>query len=176
MAVAFIASADLPPRPQAGAWMGRLVTEWLPDGRRFRLLEEFAFVGSSGEVWRALEGAAVDGSCFPSQFIRYIGHPFAGPQRKAAVVYDISCHEQKRGWRETQRMFYEAARLEGVRPVDAKVMYFALINFGPRWGSTLPRAISTDEDFSRGALYIRRHPEISLPGIEQLSDAALRKR
>ena len=170
-----MAMAGGPGRSQSSAWMGRVVIEWLQDGRRFRLLEEFAFVDASGEVWRVSKGTEVEGSCFPSQFTRFLGHPFSGPQRRAAVVYEVSCQKRERGWREVQRMFHEAVLLDGVTPVEAKVMYFALFNFGRRWGTTPSRAISTDNDFLRGARYIRMHSDITLSAIERLSPAALRQ-
>ena len=46
---------------------------------------------------------------------------------------DVACVERSRPWRDVHRMFYEACRCGGVAAVTAKMMYYAVFHFGPRW-------------------------------------------
>ncbi len=37
-------------------------------------------------------------------------------------------------WKAVHRMFYNAMRCSGVNEIKAKIMYYAVYNFGPCWG------------------------------------------
>jgi hypothetical protein len=119
-----------------GRFDGSIKTEWLDEGpnpRVMRLLEEFAYVDADGKRWVAPEGAIVDGASIPRPFWPVIGGPFDGYYRNASVVHDYYCVARSEPWEEVHRMFYHAMRAAGVAEMTAKVMFYAVWNFGPRW-------------------------------------------
>jgi len=49
------------------------------------------------------------------------------------VVHDVACVERTASSHDVHWMFYEACRCGGVALVKAKLMYYAVAHFGPRW-------------------------------------------
>lgn len=121
---------------------GRLVAEFLDDGRKVRLLESYTYVDPSGEVWKVPKGTVVDGASIPRAFWTIIGGPFEGKYRNASVVHDYFCVTKDRSWKSVHRMFYDAMRESGVERLRAKVMYYAVYYFGPRWETVSVRTVS----------------------------------
>lgn len=160
---------------QWGNFRGRVVTEWLPDGRKMRLVEDFAYTDPRGTLWVALKGDTIDGASIPRVFWSYIGGPFEGKYRDASVVHDVACDRKTRTWQSTHLMFYQGVRRGGVGLVSGKIMYGAVYHFGPRWAQPLVRALRDDADFLRMREYIQRNPDISLEAIERLSSSSLRE-
>jgi hypothetical protein len=62
-----------------------------------------------------------------------VGNPFQSAFRKTAVVYDYVAKSQEESWEDAQHMFYDGALVEGILPVEAKVMYMLLNATGLRW-------------------------------------------
>lgn len=122
---------------QFGSFSGRVVTEWLPDGRRMKLLEQFSYTAPTGEQWRAPAGSIVDGASIPPWAWPLIGGPFEGRYREASVIHDVACDEKKRPWQSVHRAFYTAMRANGVGEIKAKTMYAAVYHQGPRWERTI---------------------------------------
>ena len=116
-----------------GAFDGQVLAAWQDDGRTMTLLEPFAYVDPAGVRWEAAEGSDVNGASIPRAFWSVIGGPFAGRFRNASVVHDVACVEQTADWRDVHWMFYEACRCGGVAATKAKLMYYAVAHFGPRW-------------------------------------------
>lgn len=108
--------------------------ELLDDGRKLRLLEDFAFIDPRNRFWVAEKGAIVDGASIPRIFWTMIGGPLEGPYRNASIVHDVECVAKAKPSDDVHRMYYEACRCAGVSELTAKVMYWAVCNFGPRWG------------------------------------------
>lgn len=126
------AMPDDPGRSGPG-YIGRIITEWLDDGRQMRILEPFAYIAQSGTRWDVPEGSIVDGASIPRFAWTMIGGPFEGSYREASVIHDVACVEKTRPWQDVHAVFYEAMRASGVGPIKAKVMYAAVYHFGPRW-------------------------------------------
>ena len=116
-----------------GRFEGDVVAAWDPDGRNMTLRENFAYIDSMERRWLAPAGTVVDGASIPRLFWTVIGSPFAGKYRNASVVHDIECDEMRQPWQDVHRMFYEACRCGGVDEAQAKIMYYAVYHFGPRW-------------------------------------------
>lgn len=113
---------------------GEVVATMLPDGRNMRLVQPFAYIDSKGMSWEVPAGAETDGASIPKAF--WITHPpFTGKYRSAAVIHDYYCRIQSRSWQDTHNVFFEAMRTAGVDDRTAKVLWGAVYNFGPRWGS-----------------------------------------
>ncbi len=118
-----------------GFFQGKVIVEWLDDPYvlKMRMTQDFAFRHSDGDTWVVPANAIVDGNSLPTLFVSFIGRPFDSSFRKTALVYDHAAKSKQRSWKDAQRMFHEAAIVEGVMPVEAKVMYLLLNAAGLRW-------------------------------------------
>lgn len=121
---------------QEARFAGRVVLEWVdevPYIATTRLVEPFAFYQQDGTIWSVPAGGIVDGRSIPPIFSGLMGLPFEGGFRKTAVVYDYAAKAQSKSWQDAQRMFYEGSIVEGILPIEAKVMYMLLNAAGSRW-------------------------------------------
>lgn len=116
-----------------GRFQGNVVASWDNDGRNMTLQEPFTFIDSQERVWQAPAGSVVNGASIPSAFWTLIGGPFEGKYRNASVVHDVGCEQMRESWEDVHRMFYEACRCGGVDEANAKILYYAVYHFGPRW-------------------------------------------
>ena len=120
-------------------------SEWLPDGRTMRLLEDFAYIDKNGKAWAANKGDEVDGASIPQMFWTVVGSPLTGKYRDASIVHDVECDRRSDDCDAVHRMFYEACLCRGVTPNDAMILYGAVFHFGPRWAFvTEVRTMTTD--------------------------------
>ncbi|QDU28556.1 hypothetical protein ETAA8_36590 [Anatilimnocola aggregata] len=127
---------EIAPVPEAtsfGRFEGDVVASWDNDGRNMTLRENFIFIDSQNRAWHAPAGAVVNGASIPAAFWSVIGGPFEGQYRSASVVHDVGCHQMTDSWQDVHRMFYEACRCGGVEEGRAKMLYYAVYHFGPRW-------------------------------------------
>lgn len=124
VAEAFGAFVGLPPR-----------ITLLDDGRSAALLDPVSYRQQSGVDWPVPAGALTDGASISRLFWTLIGGPFEGRYRNAAIVHDRYCVTRGRPWRDVHRMFYEAMRCGGVTAAKAKLLYYAVFRFGPRWAA-----------------------------------------
>lgn len=126
----------------------------LEDGRKLRLLAPLSYFDADDNRWAAPEGSEVDGASIPRVFWTLIGGPLEGRYRDASIIHDVYCVTRTRAWRDTHRAFYEAMRCSGVGEARAKVMYYAVHRFGPRWtvgqestaAMAQPSRVPTDAD------------------------------
>jgi hypothetical protein len=103
------------------------------DGRQVTLLSPFSFTQTDGLEWPVPAGVNLDGASIPPYFWSIIGGPFEGPYRNASIIHDHYCNERTRAWRDTHLMFYEAMRCSGTPSIKARIMFYAVYRFGPRW-------------------------------------------
>jgi hypothetical protein len=108
-------------------------TEWDPDGRSMKLLEDFHYEDPNGMVWIAPKGSKIDGASIPRIAWSVVGGPYSALYRDASIVHDVACREKRKTWEVVHLMFYYAMRASGVDEVLAKIMYTAVYFFGPRW-------------------------------------------
>ena len=182
VAIGILAGCDSTNPPEVvapfGKFEGRVVAEWADDHRNMTLVQDFAYIEASGKRWTAPKGTVVDGASIPRAFWTVIGSPFEGPYRNASVVHDIGCEEQTESWEDVHRMFHDACRCGGASSQKAKMLYWAVYNFGPRWpapgeprlyGLRASPAAELDEEMVRkAAAYFEEH-DPSLDEIETLS-------
>jgi len=114
------------------------IIQLLEDGRKARLVRSIGYVGPRPELlqWAVPADIIVDGASIPRAFWSLIGGPFEGRYRNASIVHDHYCVLKSVPWKAVHRMFYTAMRCSGVPAVQAKIMYYAVYRFGPRWPST----------------------------------------
>lgn len=118
-------------------FVGELVLRDLdPKGLRFTLDQPFGYVDPSGTMWQAEKGLVTDGASIPWPLWSIIGGPFEGEYRRASVIHDFYCDRKYRAWQKVHRVFYDAMITGGVGTAKAKLMYYAVWRFGPRWSVT----------------------------------------
>jgi Protein of unknown function (DUF1353) len=131
--------------PESGRFHGTPRTEWGIDGRTMTLLDDFVFVDGSGRGWVAEKGVEVNGASIPKLFWSIIGGPFEGKYRNASIVHDAECIRMNTPSAEVHRMFYDACRAGGVEERDAKLLYWAVANYGPQWKLEKLRTFGADD-------------------------------
>lgn len=165
-------------RGDYGHFDDRVHAKWLADGRNMSLLAPLVFRQRGGAVWTAPQGTLTDGASIPEAFWSVIGGPFEGKYRDAAVNHDYECCVKVHPWRAVHRMFYDGMRANGEDPWVAKLMYFAVYFFGPRWpaAESVRRERFTEGDIARVARWLKDDPTIRLEDIEALTSRSLRRR
>ncbi|MEM8750032.1 MAG: DUF1353 domain-containing protein [Pseudomonadota bacterium] len=116
-----------------GKYNGRIVAEWLDDHRKMRLLEPFEFIAPDLKRWPVPELTIVDGASIPQVFWSLIGGPFEGAYRSASVIHDFYCQTRTRKYEEVHKVFFEGMKASGVDSIKARLMYEAVLRFGPSW-------------------------------------------
>lgn len=144
-----------------GHFHGPVDARWLPDHRRMQLLSEFRYTDPAGRIWIAPAGSVVDGSSIPRPFWGILGGPFEGAHRNASVLHDVECVRRTTPWREVHRLYYNAMRCAGVSEPNAKLMYFGVYHFGPRWPSKpITGPISFLTMTPEDTQFVLRRPEV----------------
>lgn len=116
-----------------GHYEGTVQTEWLPDGRKMRLLAPLLFYDPKGKRWDAPKDWVIDGASIPQPAWSFSGGPFEGKYRNASVIHDVGCDRKVEPWEAVHEVFYYGMLASGVEPWRAKIMYGAVYHFGPRW-------------------------------------------
>lgn len=121
-----------------GGFEGACEIELLPDGRKVRVVESFAYMRPNGMRVTVAAGLVCDGASIPRILWPFAGGPFEGRHRLAAITHDYLYSLGRAGTplvdRATaDRIFYEAMRCCGVSAFSARTKYFAVRAFGPRW-------------------------------------------
>jgi hypothetical protein len=157
-----------------GHYVGQVKLQLDPNGRDATLLENFVYIDPEGRTWGAPAGWKVDGASIPQAFWTFIGGPWEGKYRDASVIHDVACDQRNQPWKEVHRTFYEAMRCSGVEDWRAKVMYYAVYHFGPRWGIGpainaffVPEKKPSDVDARSVAAWIRK----TRPSLQQIENA-----
>ncbi len=93
------------------------------------------WVGESPWVKGKLKTGTTDGTSIPLIAQPFIGRPYDLSYLKAAIIHDHYCYEENniRRWQDTHLMFYDALIALKVDKRRAKLMYFAVYSFGPKW-------------------------------------------
>jgi hypothetical protein len=98
---------------------------------------DFGFVDSTGTGWQTNSGDPTNGASIPKALQWIVGQPFDPLFVPASVIHDRYCDKIRSRrvypWKATHRMFYEALLATGVSPSKARLMYYAVYSFGPRW-------------------------------------------
>lgn len=144
---------------------GRIVTEWLPDGRQMRLVEPIEYHAVDSKVWMVPAGTIVDGASIPEVFWSIIGGPFEGLYRGPSVVHDHFCETRTRPASAVHGVFHEAMLTSGVGKRRAWLMYQAVTRFGPRWADPVVSPdcdnVSEAYDFEKCAMNSAKPPLIA---------------
>lgn len=102
----------------------------------FELIEEYTFVDAKGRSWTAPQGTVVNGASIPKVIWSWIGGPWSGRYRNAAVIHDWMCDQLISDSETAHRVFYEGLLANGMSPTKSWVMYQAVLKGGPKWTTT----------------------------------------
>ena len=114
-----------------------------------RLGEELRFQvpTPNGRTWAskpfvvpASQDGTTDGATIPRAVWSLIGLPYHPLFVRPAILHDHYTYEENlvRPWRDTHRMFFYALREEGVDPIIAQVMFYAVYTLGGQWTEISP--------------------------------------
>ncbi len=134
---AFFSKSTLPSNVSAGSFKSQVKVLFVdpkgPDDRNVQLLEPFGFKDSKGVDWDVPAGYVSDGASIPWSLWTFIGGPYDGPYRDAAILHDYFCDKKDRPWEQVHAMFLEAAIKRGTPESTAQTMYAGILYGGPRW-------------------------------------------
>jgi len=128
----FLLFFHLAPAASAQHFSGEILLRPL-DGRYMELRKDFLFFDKDKKTWKAPKGYKTDGASIPRVLWSLVGSPFTGHYLKAAILHDVYCDLKSRDWRLVHNMFFEAMIASDVNVTQAKIMYYAVYRFGPRW-------------------------------------------
>ena len=182
LASGFSASVSRETTESLGSYAGLPArVEMLADGRRLRLLAPLSYTDPDAGTWPVPSGTVVDGASIPRAFWTVIGGPLEGRYRDASIVHDRFCDARTRTWEETHRMFFWAMRRSAVGPVQARVMFYGVWRFGPRWtlgaeaegfASAIREPAEADADTILADVQRIRSGSLDLAAIERLAEQA----
>ena len=160
------------PASQFGHFDGSFSVEFDdPEGRTGRTLNQIEFTDPDGTVWKAPAGIRVDGASIPQALWSIVGSPFTGRYRRASVIHDHYCVTKERNWEDVHRVFYLASRADGVPDSKAKIMYAAVMAFGPRWQKRGRLIVDLTKDFNQAKFQdLVDWVETSDPSIDEIMD------
>jgi hypothetical protein len=151
---AFFNKSTLPKNVAAGSFKGQAKVVFLEpkksDDRNVQLFEPFGYKDSKGNDWDVPAGFVSNGASIPWSLWTFIGGPFDGPYRDAAIIHDYFCESKTRTWEETHAMFLEASLRRGVTESVAQTMYAGILYGGPRWPAPLKEAQILAQTESKG--------------------------
>jgi hypothetical protein len=113
-------------------FIGELILRPL-DGTRMEIMQDFYFKDKADRLWKAPKGYQTDGASIPRALWTIVGSPYTGKYLKAAVIHDVYCELRSRESKLVHKTFYDGMIAAGVENMQAKVMYYAVLRFGPRW-------------------------------------------
>lgn len=132
----FVGLNQLTVSPQAtkyGRFLSDPVVRLLNNGREIELLDDFVYVDPDETPWLAPKDSKVNGASIPQAFWSLTQGPLSGPFRNASIVHDVACERKKQSDEKVHRMFFYACLAGGVPESKAKLMYWAVAVFGPKW-------------------------------------------
>src|SRR5262249_33285339 len=103
------------------------------DATHYKLITALTYTDTANKPWFAPENYVTDGASIPWPLWLIVGSPFTGNYVRAAIIHDVYCDLKSRDWKWVHRTFYDAMIAGGVSPIQAKIMYYAVYRFGPKW-------------------------------------------
>ncbi len=165
-------SLSSPANAQSGRYSGVPLVELDGDGRKLKLMRSLTYWAPSGKEWRVPAGVQVDGASIPQPFWTLIGGPLEGKYRDASIIHDFYCDRKTRPWRDVHRVFFDGMITSGVEVNKAKIMYYAVYRFGPRWEAASERVPVSGFD---GSIRMEvREFQKEIPSVEYNQESAER--
>jgi len=125
---------------------GLPVTRWVGE-RDMELAEDFSYEDPQGRVWLVPKGSFLTGTFIPRPLWHFVGSPYLGVSRRAAIIYDYFNGESidpplnNSEKRKVNKMFYDACRFDGCTRARAGIMYISICM--GIWVSRLPEGFKS---------------------------------
>lgn len=116
-----------------GDYLDQLVLRDYGDGRQFIVESEYRYADSRNTLWTVPKGTVVNGASIPEYLWSLVGGPWEGLYRNASVIHDYFFDRRQYDSDSVHWVFYDAMITSGVSAFKAKVMYYAVLRFNPRW-------------------------------------------
>ena len=116
-----------------GKYLDDLVLKDVGDGRQFEVVSQYRYVDPTDTVWTVPQGTVVNGASIPRYLWSLVGGPWEGKYRNASVIHDYFFDRKQYESDSVHRVFYDAMIASEVPELKAKIMYFAVLRFNPRW-------------------------------------------
>jgi hypothetical protein len=101
--------------------------------RNLILLQDFWYEDPLQRTWLVPSGYETNGASIPQFFWTFVGGPWSGGYRNAAIEHDYFCEFIGPPSDEVHLMFYHAMLANGVAESKAYIMYQAVSIFGENW-------------------------------------------
>jgi len=125
-------------RPGTSGFIGVPSFKLDDNGYTPTVVDSIRFRDSKGVLWEVPSGFTSDGASIPRVLWSSLGAPLTGKLRFSAVLHDYYTNERTRSAEDVNSMFLESLRSSGVEPATTKVLYEAVVAFGPRWDAKKP--------------------------------------
>ncbi|WP_413993310.1 DUF1353 domain-containing protein [Labrys okinawensis] len=126
-------------KDERNCFTGKFTLVDIPGDAGHKLLEaDFGYVDPDGVGWQTNKDAKTDGASIPPLLQPFVGSPWEDGYIRAAVIHDWYCDRHVRAWKDTHRVFYNAMLASGLNKPKAKLLFYAVYSFGPRWGYLEP--------------------------------------
>ena len=125
-----------PPKPvltPAAGFSGDRSLHFDPDKYQVTTNGEFAFTDSKGKTWLVPKGYVSTGASIPRVFWSLFGSPLSDHNAIPVILRDYQAGLRQSSSQEVNRMFYEALVQSGVTESTAKILFYAVVQSGPRW-------------------------------------------
>lgn len=101
----------------------------------WRLKEETPNWRSGGwsDEWSVARSRLVDGASIPRVGMLFVGSPFDEGRRLSSAIHDVMCEDKEFPHELVHGLFTEMILFEGNGSRRAKMMAWAVRNFGPEW-------------------------------------------
>ena len=96
-------------------------------------LGDFGFIDSDEASWTVPKGTLTSGSSIPRATWSVVGSPLDSAYTIPIVLHDYYSTLRSHSHQSVNKMFYEALLKVGVGQVKAKILYSAVVAYGPRW-------------------------------------------
>ncbi|SCX28616.1 hypothetical protein DSM25558_4518 [Agrobacterium sp. DSM 25558] len=110
----------------------------LGDPDHKQLEADFGYIDANGVGWQTNKATKTDGASIPPLLRPFVGSSWEESYIRAAVIHDWYCDRHVRTWKQTHRVFYDAMLSSGLQKPKAKLLFYAVYAFGPRWGYLVP--------------------------------------
>lgn len=95
--------------------------------------EPFGYIDQFNIHWDVPAGYETDGATIPAAFKPIVGGSWDERYLRAAVLHDFYIRRRTADPEIVHRLFFHALLASDVEPDRAKLLYWAVRNFGPRW-------------------------------------------
>lgn len=119
--------------PPSAGFSGNLALAINEENYTATNLGDFQFIDRSGTVWNVPRATAISGAAIPRMAWSVVGPPLTSDYTIPAVLLEYFATTREQSPDKIYQMFFEAHLATGMAEAKAKILYSAVVQFGPRW-------------------------------------------